>query len=87
MSVVFFIARQLEENSVITEGIFSGLKDKVTFVKLFLKALKQIGCSIVNKPTVPEMNESKIDAFKQSFQETFDRINKNYFYENRNRQI
>ena len=87
MSVVFFIARQLEENSVITEGIFSALKDKVAFAKLFLKALKQIGCSIVNKPAVPKMNESKIDAFKQNFQETFDRINKNYFYENRNRQI
>lgn len=87
MSVVFFIARQLEENSVITEGIFSALKDKVAFAKLFLKALKQIGCSIVNKPAVPEMNESKIDAFKQNFQETFDRINKNYFYGDRSRQI
>ena len=93
MNVVFGIAKKLEENSVITEGILSWLKDKAAFVKMFLKALRQIGCKVVNtkqnnmqEPEQQEVNntevsnEQSIDSIKNQFNEMFERINKNYFY-------
>ena len=94
MNVVFGIAKKLEENSVITEGIFSWLKDKAAFVKEFLKALRQIGCSVVNKPVeqpvaqpVPVNNTKSIEDVRNNFMESFNRINKNYFYDDNNKRI
>lgn len=90
MSVVFGIAKQLEENSVITEGVFSWLKDKATFIRMFLKALKQIGCSVVNKPiknTVPAQSTPTIEDIRNNFTESFNRINKNYFYDDSHKRI
>ena len=60
MNVVFGIAKKLEENSVITEGVFSWLKDKFAFVKAFLKALKQIGCSVVDKQQFEALNHEAL---------------------------
>ena len=103
MNVVFGIAKKLEENSVITEGIMSWLRDKASFVKMFFKALKQIGCRVVNKPqenqlnynniqqagnNQPENNVSNtdnIDDIRNKFTESFNRINKNFFYDDINR--
>lgn len=84
MNVVFGIARQLEENSVINESIGSWLRDKATFVKMFIKALKQIGCRIINKNKAQEQpnntpQTNNIEGVKQSFNEQYDRISKNYF--------
>ena len=90
MGVVFGIAKQLEENSIITEGIFSWLKDKATFIKMFLKALRQIGCTVVNKPVqqpVPVQNVQSIENVRNNFTESFNRINQNYFYDDSNKRI
>ena len=94
MGVVFGIAKQLEENSIITEGVFSWLKDKATFIKMFLKALRQIGCTVVNKPVqqpvqqpVPVQNTQSIENVRNNFTESFNRINQNYFYDDSNKRI
>lgn len=85
MNVVFGIAKQLEENAVITESIMSWIKDKFTFAKMFLKALRQIGCKVVETKQ-PEManaensTEQSVDDVRNQFNEMFERIDKNYFY-------
>ena len=56
MNVVFGIARKLEENSMLNEGVFGWLRDKVAFAKQFLQALKQIGCKVVDSK--PEDNNT-----------------------------
>ena len=70
MNVVFGIAKKLEENSVITEGVFSWLKDKFSFVKAFLKALKQIGCSVVDKQQENEPQNQVDNNIQQQTQNT-----------------
>lgn len=97
MNVVFGIARDLEENSVVNEGILDWLRNKAAFVKMFMSALKQIGCSVVNKPeqqdnvqqqnNQPQQNNvdtmqngETIENIRNNFNESFNRINKNYFY-------
>lgn len=87
MGVVFGIAKRLEENSMISEGVLSWLKDKATFIKMFIKALKQIGCSIVDTPKATNNNdvdannaqasnniEQAKENFKNQFKEHFERI-------------
>lgn len=49
MNVVFGIAKKLEENSVVNEGILDWLRNKAAFVKMFMGALRQIGCNVVDK--------------------------------------
>lgn len=100
MSVVWGIAKQLEENAVLTEGVFSWLKDKAAFVKRFLQAIRQIGCSIKpdaqssmqtqsqpQQETVQQQVEDtkSIEDVRNNFNEVFNRINKNYFYDDTNR--
>ena len=97
MNVVFGIAKKLEENSVVNEGILDWLRNKAAFVKMFMSALKQIGCSIVNKPEQQDnvqqqnnqpqqnnvdtmQNSQTIEDVRNNFNESFNRINKNYFY-------
>lgn len=96
MNVVFGIAKQLEENSMLTEGVLSWLKDKFAFAKMFIKALRKIGCTVVeNKPEQqqpqntnveqPETVDNDSQKVKDSFNEMFNRINKNYFYDDTKR--
>lgn len=97
MNVVFGIAKKLEENSVVNEGILDWLRNKAAFVKMFMSALKQIGCSVVNKPEQQDnvqqqnnqpqqnnvdtmQNSQTIEDVRNNFNESFNRINKNYFY-------
>lgn len=95
MNVVFGIAKKLEENSVVNEGILDWLRNKAAFVKVFLSALKQIGCNVVNKPEEnnntqnqeqqpveePAQNNTETaEDIRNQFNEMFNRINKNYFY-------
>jgi len=98
MNVVFGIAKKLEENSIVNEGILDWLRNKAAFIKVFMNALKQIGCNVINKPqkeddtqnqeqpsTEPVQNteDSSIENMKNQFAESFNRINKNYFYNNK----
>ena len=82
MAIVWGIANNLEKNSVITEGVMSWIKDKVQFIKMFIKALKQIGCTIKDDNTKPQNLENNVtpNDVKNNFFEVFNRINKNYFY-------
>ena len=97
MTIVFGIAKKLEENSVINEGVLDWIRNKAAFVKLFISTLKQMGCRIVNNK--PEQQNNNIqnqeqqpveepvqnnvqtpEDIKNQFTESFNRLNKNYFY-------
>lgn len=67
MSIVWDITRMLEQNSMITEGIASWLKNKWEFAKRFVKALKMIGCSIIknkfkNNKSQEEIQQDNTDT-------------------------
>ena len=72
MNVVFGIAKQLEMNSVVDEGVFDWIRNKAAFVKMFVSALKQIGCTIINKnntqnqATNVPMNNQNVDTTMDS---------------------
>lgn len=61
MNIVFGIARKLEENSVLNEGIFSWLRDKVAFAKKFLQALRQIGCKVVDNKNTEQPADNNVE--------------------------
>ena len=81
MSIVWGIAWNLEKNSIINESIMSWIKDKAQFVKMFLKALKKIGCSIKKENTqlintnTSEENTETPETIKNNFFEVYNRIN------------
>lgn len=91
MNVVFGIAKKLEENAVLDEGLFDWMRDKAQFVKLFLQALKQIGCRIINKPQEQEQqpqepqaeqdpnNIPSVSEVKENFYRVFNKINAEIF--------
>lgn len=95
MGIVWKIVGPLERasNSTLTEGVLSWIKDKAMFIKKFIKALYQIGCSIKkdgNKPlqqTEPSVESSKeaenatndVEAMKTVMAEAWNKINKNFF--------
>ena len=91
MNIVFRIARALETNSMISESIGTWFRDKIQFVKMFVKALKMIGCGIKkdnnNQPNVTDnnqispvlQNQLTEHTMREKFYNVFDRINKNLF--------
>lgn len=70
MNVVFGIAKKLEENSVINEGIGSWFRDKAQFIKAFLKALKMIGCGIKKEEKVQQVNNQELNTVIDNAEQT-----------------
>ena len=60
MNVVFGIATKLGDNSILNEGIGAWFRDKIQFVKMFVKALKMIGCGIKNEKVETPQTDSNI---------------------------
>lgn len=85
MNVVFGIAKKLEENSIVNEGILDWLRNKAAFVKMFMSALKQIGCNVVdkndnvqNQNNNMEMNNQQQDNNVQEPDNSIENIKNNF---------
>lgn len=90
MGIVWGIAGDLDKASVLNEGILSWIKSKVQFFKLFIKALRKIGCTVSNS-NVPvqqngnnnaenaEVEPQALEEARQTFNNIWNKINKNYF--------
>lgn len=76
MTIVFGITKKLMDNTILNEGIFSWLSNKAEFIKRFIAALKQIGCSILpDKKETPETeNTATPEQIKESFYDLYNRM-------------